>query len=80
MPRASRPDTARASTPRELDVLRLVVAGYSNREVAERLDISHKTASVHVSNILDKLEVDNRTEAAAVAVRLGLVDTEPRDR
>jgi DNA-binding NarL/FixJ family response regulator len=54
-------------------VLALLVDGFSNREIAERLAISHKTASVHVSNILDKLEVDNRTQAAAVAVRLGLV-------
>ena len=61
-------------TAREHEVLELVVAGYANREIADRLAISHKTASVHVSNILGKLAVANRTEAASVAVRLGLVD------
>lgn len=59
-------------TEREREVLELLVEGFTNREIAERLGISHKTASVHVSNILGKLEVENRTEAAAVAVRLGL--------
>jgi DNA-binding CsgD family transcriptional regulator len=59
-------------TPRERDVLRLVAAGRSNRQIAEELYISPKTASVHVSNILAKLEVTGRGEAAAVAHRLGL--------
>jgi DNA-binding NarL/FixJ family response regulator len=60
-------------TPREIDVLRLVAAGRSNRQIAEELYISIKTASVHVSNILAKLEVAGRGEAAAVAHRLHLV-------
>ena len=64
-------------TERERTVLALLVEGYSNREIAGRLGISHKTASVHVSNILAKLEVDNRTQAAAVAVRLGLTAAPP---
>ena len=59
-------------TPREVEVLELVAAGRSNPEIAERLYISSKTASVHVSNILRKLEVTNRGEAAAVAHRHGL--------
>ncbi|MEU5882691.1 AAA family ATPase [Spirillospora sp. NPDC047279] len=59
-------------TPRELEVLRLVADGQSNREIAEGLYISVKTASVHVSNILTKLEVASRGEAAATAHRLGL--------
>ena len=63
-----------ALTPRETDVLRLVAAGRSNRQIAEELYISVKTASVHVSNILAKLEVTGRGEAAAVAHRLHLVD------
>ncbi|MEV0403810.1 AAA family ATPase [Actinoallomurus sp. NPDC050550] len=60
-------------TPRELEVLRLVAEGRSNREIAGRLFISAKTASVHVSNILAKLQVGSRGEAAAAAHRLGLV-------
>jgi ATP/maltotriose-dependent transcriptional regulator MalT len=59
-------------TPRELEVLRLVAQGRSNREIAEALFISAKTASVHVSNILGKLGVASRGEAAATAHRLGL--------
>ena len=56
-------------TAREAEVLRLVAAGRSNRDIAAELFISAKTASVHVSNILAKLDVGSRTEAAAVAHR-----------
>ena len=59
-------------TPREVEVLRLLVEGRSNRQIAERLFISGKTASVHVTNILAKLGVHSRLEAAATARRLGL--------
>ena len=59
-------------TPREAEVLALVAAGRSNRQIAQLLFISPKTASVHVSNILVKLGVTGRLEAAAVAHRLGL--------
>jgi DNA-binding CsgD family transcriptional regulator len=59
-------------TPRETEVLTLVAAGRSNRQVAQALFISPKTASVHVSRILAKLGVSSRLEAAAVAHRLGL--------
>jgi DNA-binding CsgD family transcriptional regulator/tetratricopeptide (TPR) repeat protein len=59
-------------TPRELEVLGLVASGRSNRQIAQALFISPKTASVHVSNILAKLGVATRVEAAAVAHRLGL--------
>ncbi len=62
-------------TPREREVLGLVAAGLTNRVIGERLFIAEKTASVHVSNILAKLEVPNRGEAAAVAHRLGLDTT-----
>jgi DNA-binding CsgD family transcriptional regulator len=59
-------------TDRERDVLRLLARGQSNRQIGAELFISPKTASVHVSNILAKLAVTNRTEAAAVAHREGL--------
>jgi DNA-binding CsgD family transcriptional regulator len=60
-------------TAREAEVLRLVAAGRSNREIAAELFISAKTASVHVSNILAKLNAANRTEAAAIAHQAGIV-------
>jgi DNA-binding CsgD family transcriptional regulator len=59
-------------TPREREVLALVADGRTNRQIAQALFISSKTASVHVSNILAKLGVANRGEAAAVAHRLRL--------
>jgi len=59
-------------TPREREVLALVAEGRTNRQIAEALFISDKTASVHVSNILAKLGVANRAEAAAAVHRLGL--------
>jgi DNA-binding CsgD family transcriptional regulator/tetratricopeptide (TPR) repeat protein len=62
-------------TAREAEVLRLVAAGRSNREIATELFISIKTASVHVSNILGKLGVGSRGEAAATAHRLHLFDS-----
>ncbi|MCU1472083.1 helix-turn-helix transcriptional regulator [Amnibacterium sp.] len=63
----------RRLTTRELEVLRLVAAGRSNPQIAAALFISPKTASVHVSNILAKLEVGTRTEAAGLAQRVGLL-------
>jgi DNA-binding CsgD family transcriptional regulator len=60
-------------TNRELEVLRLVAAGQSNKEIAATLVISPKTASVHVSNILAKLRATTRTEAAVKAHELGLL-------
>ena len=59
-------------TERELEVLRLIAAGWSNQEIANALFISRKTASVHASHIFDKLGAGNRSEAAAIAHRLGL--------
>jgi predicted ATPase/DNA-binding CsgD family transcriptional regulator len=62
-------------TPREREVLALLAAGRSNPQIAEALFISRKTASVHVSNIISKLNVSSRGEAAALAHRLGLGST-----
>jgi DNA-binding CsgD family transcriptional regulator/tetratricopeptide (TPR) repeat protein len=63
-------ETILGLTPREAEVLTLVARGYTNREIAETLVISVKTASVHVSHILRKLDVPNRLEAAAITDRL----------
>ena len=59
-------------TDREREVLRLLAAGHSNKEIGTELFISPKTVSVHVSNILAKLRAASRTEAAAIAHREGL--------
>ncbi|MFB9967584.1 helix-turn-helix transcriptional regulator [Sinosporangium siamense] len=67
------PAAACSLTPRELEVLRLVAQGRSNRDIAGELFISAKTVSVHVSNILSKLTVSSRGEAAAAAHRLSLL-------
>jgi DNA-binding CsgD family transcriptional regulator len=77
-PAPAAPDGAALGlTVRELEVLALVAEGRSNRQVADTLFISAKTASVHVSNILAKLGVASRVEAAAVAHRLGLLAEPP---
>jgi DNA-binding NarL/FixJ family response regulator/tetratricopeptide (TPR) repeat protein len=67
---------ARGLSAREIEVLTLVAAGYSNGEIGERLFISIKTASVHVSHILYKLGASTRTEAATIGVRLGLPEVD----
>jgi DNA-binding CsgD family transcriptional regulator/tetratricopeptide (TPR) repeat protein len=61
-------------SPREREVLSLIAQGRTNREIGERLFISQKTVGVHVGNILAKLDVSGRVEAAAVAIRLGLTE------
>jgi DNA-binding NarL/FixJ family response regulator len=65
--------TGAGLTPREQEVLRLLVSGRSNPEIAEALFISRATARTHVANILAKLGVGSRTEAADVAHRQHLV-------
>lgn len=72
--RRSSSEVPHGLTPRELEILRLVAVGRSNSEIAAELFIAPKTASVHVSNILSKLGVANRVEAAAAAHQLGLVE------
>jgi DNA-binding NarL/FixJ family response regulator len=61
-------------TPREVEVLRLVAAGRTNRQIGEELFISESTAGVHVSRILAKFGVAGRVEAATIAARLGIAD------
>lgn len=60
-------------SPRELEVLKLIVEGLSNQQIADRLVISLGTAKTHVYNILNKLAVDRRTEAAVIAMRHGII-------
>jgi two-component system, NarL family, response regulator DegU len=67
-------------TDRELEVLRLVGEGASNREIAQRLYISEKTAKNHLTHIFEKLGVTDRTQAALYAVRSGLVPLEKTNR
>ena len=69
---AGAPDALAGLTNREREVLRLLAAGRSNREIAAALFIAPKTASVHVSNIMAKLGAGSRTEAAAIALQAGL--------
>ena len=61
-------------TERELDVVRLVAMGRSNREIAEQLFISEKTVKTHISNILAKLNLEHRTQLAIYAIKNKLVD------
>ena len=62
-----------ALTARELDVLRLMVAGKSNKEIAAALFVTEGTIKVHVNNILGKLDANGRTEAVITAIRRGIV-------
>ena len=68
------PPTEDPLTEREEEVLILVAKGLSNKEIAERLVVTERTVSAHVSNILGKLHLANRTQAALYALREGLTD------
>jgi len=69
---SERPPTPDPLTPREVEVLRLVAQGRNNQEIAEELVISETTVRTHVSNILSKLHLASRTQAALYALREGL--------
>jgi NarL family two-component system response regulator LiaR len=71
------PPTADPLTEREVEVLKLVAKGLSNQEIAEKLVVSERTVGAHVSNILTKLHLANRTQAALYALRKGLTDLAP---
>jgi NarL family two-component system response regulator LiaR len=71
-PRTNPRPTPEELTPRELEVLRLIAQGMSNREIAQALTISEKTVKTHVSNILSKLHLADRTQAAIYAHRHGV--------
>ncbi|HEX6304365.1 MAG TPA: response regulator transcription factor [Anaerolineales bacterium] len=70
------PESPEKLTERETDVLRLLAEGKANKEIAQDLTISETTVKTHVSNILMKLDVPSRTQAALYAVRIGLVSQE----
>jgi two-component system NarL family response regulator len=60
-------------TKREIQLLRWMAEGYSNKAIAEQLFISENTVKYHIRNILQKLDVQNRTEAVSYALREGLI-------
>jgi NarL family two-component system response regulator LiaR len=72
-------DALTALTEREVEVLRLVGEGLSNAEIGARLVISEKTAKSHISNILSKLHLADRTQAAVYAWREGVMDHHAKD-
>ncbi|WP_027084610.1 response regulator [Cohnella panacarvi] len=70
--KAGTDDALNQLTPRELDVLRLIASGKSNKEISESLVITEKTVKTHVSHLLDKLGFSDRTQAAIYAVKRGI--------
>jgi NarL family two-component system response regulator LiaR len=76
---SAQPPTSAPLTEREVEVLRLVAQGYSNREIADQLIIKEATVRTHVSNILSKLHLASRTQAALYALREGLASLDDAD-
>jgi NarL family two-component system response regulator LiaR len=68
------PPTEEPLTERELEVLKLIAQGHSNREIGEQLHLSERTVGKYASNILEKLHLANRTQAALYALRTGIAD------
>jgi two-component system nitrate/nitrite response regulator NarL len=71
---APKPEAREALTPREIEVLKRVVEGATNKEIAKALVVTENTIKIHLRNILEKLHLQNRLQAAVYAVREGLVD------
>jgi DNA-binding NarL/FixJ family response regulator len=74
---AQAPEVTGELTPREIDILERVVEGMTNKEIAFTLNISENTVKIHLRNILEKLHLQNRIQAAVYAVRQGLVENNP---
>jgi two-component system, NarL family, response regulator LiaR len=72
--------TANPLTPREHETLRLIARGLSNQEIADTLVVHERTIAKYVSNILEKLQLANRTQAALYAIREGLTEPKNRDK
>ncbi len=75
----SAPESPEDLTEREIEVLRQLAGGQSNKQIARSLHISEKTVKTHVSNILSKLGVQSRTQATLYAIRTGLASATPAD-
>ncbi|MSQ76831.1 MAG: response regulator transcription factor [Nitrospiraceae bacterium] len=73
-----RPGAEHDLTEREITVLRLVADGKTNKEIANNLDLSEKTVKNHVRNIFHKLQVYDRTQAAILAIRKGIIELNPK--
>lgn len=73
-PEGEAPGQVESLTAREIEVVRLVAEGRSNADIAQNLVISEKTVKTHISNILGKLQLQDRTQLAVYAIRKGLVD------
>ncbi|MFC1996789.1 response regulator [Chloroflexota bacterium] len=76
---AEQTESADPLTEREIQLLRWMVEGYSNKAIAKELFISENTVKYHIRNIFQKLEVQNRTEAVAYALREGLISTDRKE-
>jgi NarL family two-component system response regulator LiaR len=74
---ASLPTPENTLTERELEILKLVAQGLNNEDIGEYLRISERTVGAHISKILDKLHLSNRTQAALYALRKGLTTLFP---
>ncbi len=70
------PEMRESLTPRETDTLRLIAKGHPNKDIAEKLGVSEMTIKTHVSNILSKLNLQSRTQAALFALREGIIGIE----
>jgi DNA-binding NarL/FixJ family response regulator len=71
------PDGDPALSPRELDVVRLIVDGLGNQEIADRLGVSRRTIHAHVANLMRKTNTRTRTQLAVHALRAGIVPLDP---